>query len=193
MTTLTTSPVLVMKQLTSTTRCDFDILDGTGAVVGAVVTQGGALGRFLTGPRQLTVSDRDGSPYVHVDDAPNFGRDRYDLVAPDGARIGRITKEFTFFRKRLTVEVAGGRSYEMNERDLMDREFDISGPGGRLVSVRRAWPGIIDSLLSRSTYVVAFEADEDPVLRRAALGAVIALELIRLKARKNSGATTTMM
>ena len=81
----------------------------------------------------------------------------------------------------------------MNERDLMDREFDISGPGGRLVSVRRAWPGIIDSLLSRSTYVVAFEADEDPVLRRAALGAVIALELIRLKARKNSGATTTMM
>jgi len=185
--TLATESVLVLSQITSFARCDFDILGADGAVVGSVTTEGGAVTRLITGPRRLTVLDGDGMPYVVIDDPPNLGRDRYDLYDGSGVAVGRITKEVTFLRKRLTIEV-GDRSFELNERDLRDREFDIAGPSGRLASVRRDWPGIGSALLGRSRYVVGFEADEDPEFRRAALGAVLAVELIRLKARSSDGA-----
>lgn len=184
---LSTNAALVMTQITSYTRCDFEIYSIEGTPIGAVTTDGGALARMFTGPRHLTVTDSDGSPFVLVHDHPNLGRDRFELAAPDGALLATVTKELTFLRKRLTVAVAGGPSFEMNERDLMDREFDLDGARGRIATVRRDWPGTLQGLLGRSRYVLAFTDGADDTERRLALGAVLAVELIRLKARNSDG------
>lgn len=186
MSTIETARVLIMQQLTSMSRCDFAIRDREGSVVGAVVTGGGAFARFASGPRQLTVLDSDGNAYVHLDDIPNLGPDRFEMYAADGRCIGSVTKEVTFLRRRITVDIAG-HAYELAERDFAERTFDLLGPHGRVAVVRRAWPDMLHGLLDRNTYVVGFETNQNPTVRRAALGAVLALELVRLKDRRQRG------
>ncbi|MFZ2260200.1 MAG: hypothetical protein WAV52_05550 [Luteococcus japonicus] len=99
--------VLVIDQVTSFLRNDFQIFDAQGQPVGQILTQGSGLSRAIMGTRQLIVAEPDGTQVMVVDDVPNFGRDTFDLLGPDGNRFAEVIKQFTLFNKHLTVQTGG--------------------------------------------------------------------------------------
>jgi uncharacterized protein YxjI len=185
---LATAPRLIMDQVTSWLTNDFAILDEGGETLGSITTQGGLGSRVLLGSRQLTVLDVSGAPYVHLDDVVNFGLDTYELYDADSAPVATITKEFTFFTKRLTIEMATGDQLQL-AGDWWDWDFAISAGELPIARVARDFPGIAQAFLGRSKYVIEFESIVSPDHRRATIGATLAIDLIRAKARRSSAAT----
>lgn len=171
--------LLVIDQVTSFLTNDFAIRDGQGLQIGHILTRGGALSLMFRGPRQLSITDADGSPLMGIDDVPNFGRDTYDLLNPDGQRFGEVIRKFTLFSKHLSVQVASG-ILELRG-NFFDREFSIAGPQGEVARVSRRWPGLAAALLDRERYVLAFAPGVPTDQRAGMLGAVVALDLIRHK------------
>ena len=175
--------VLVVDQVTSFMSNDFAIYDRAGQVVGQIRTEGGLGSRMLIGSRQFTVFDTDGQPVLQIYDSPNFGLDKFELADGAGQPIGRVVKQFSFFSKRLTLEVAGGQYLDL-KGDWFDFSFEITGPEGVVATVSRSWPGVAGGLLGRSRFVVAFNRSATPQVRRAVLGAVVAVDLIRATATR---------
>ncbi|SJN40147.1 hypothetical protein [Luteococcus japonicus] len=99
--------VLVIDQVTSFLRNDFQIFDAQGQPVGQILTQGSGLSRAIMGTRQLIVAEPDGTQVMVVDDVPSFGRDTFDLLGLDGNRFAEVIKQFTLFNKHLTVQTGG--------------------------------------------------------------------------------------
>ncbi len=183
--TLANAPRLIMDQVTSWLTNDFAIRDEAGETLGSITTQGSLGSRVFLGSRQLTVLDFDGNPYVHLDDVMNLGLDTYELYDAEGAPVATITKEFTFFRKRLRLEMATGDQLRL-AGDWWDWDFAISADDLPIARVARNFPGIAQAFLGRSKYVVEFEPVVSPDHRRATIGATIAIDLIRAKARRSS-------
>lgn len=181
--------VLVIDQVTSFLRNDFQILDPQGQPVGQILTQGSGLARAFLGNRQLTVAEPDGTTLMTVDDVPNFGRDTFDLLGPDGTRFAEVVKQFTLFSKHLTVQTDAGQ-LEL-QGSFWEREFTVDGDGGQAAQVTRSYPGIGAAFLGKERYVLAFSPDLPATLRAGTLGAVIALDLIRQKERNNASAASS--
>ena len=184
--TLLHADVLVMDQVTSFMSNDFAIRDQAGAQVGEIRTEGSALSRMFLGSRKLSVHDTDGSVLVRLDDVMTMGRDRFTLQDGQGYEIGQLVKEFTFFRKRLTLQLVNGEGLDV-QGQLFDYDFEIAGPGGSVARVSRQWPGLAAGLLGRNRYVVSFNSGVPVTLRVAVDGAVVALDLIRAKEENSSG------
>lgn len=180
--------VLVMSQVTSFMSNDFAIHDEAGQQVGHVSTEGGLGSRLLMGSRQFTISDGSG-PLLQVNDVPNIGRDSFELSDPSGQRIGRVVKQFSLFKKRLSLELAG-----VGEFDLLgnwfDFSFEVTGPSGVVATISRSWPGVMGGLLDRSRFVLAFTPGVPTEVRRGAIGAVVAVDLIRAKEEKAGAASS---
>lgn len=176
--------VIVMDQIRTFMSNDFAIHDVQGQVIGSLRTEGGVGARLLMGNRELAVHDADGSLLCRVTDPPDLGFDTFEVHDPQGGRVARIVKEFTFFSKSLRVELATGGVMGL-KGELFDREFTVQGPLGEAARVSRRWPGVAEFLLSRERYVVALAPGLPVPERLGTIGAVIALDLIRAKERSS--------
>lgn len=177
-----TSPNLRFQQTTHFKRNDFAIFDAeTDQQVAHVDTGGSTLGRMFTGARQLYVYDGPDNPLIHLSDTMQvMGRDRFKIFEPDGTLLATVVKEFTFFRTLVTIQLMG------EQIDLVGNfsgfNFELTGPYGLIAAVSREWSGVANSFLGKSTYLVRIPDNVDPLRRKAAIGAVLALDLIRTKA-----------
>lgn len=180
-----TTDVIVMHQVRTFLSNDFAVQDMTGAPIGRIVSEGSAGSRFFMGTRQLAVVDGDGSLLLRVDDVVNLGLDRFEVHDGHGHKVADLVKEFTFLKKSVRIELATGAVLRASG-SLFDREFSVVGPGGQAASVTRHWPGVAEMVLSRESYVLAFASGLPVPEKLGTIGAAIALDLIRAKARRNS-------
>ena len=185
--TILSHDLLVIDQVTSFLGNDFAIRDAQGQPIGEIQTEGGMMTRMLMGNRQLAIVEADGSLLMRIDDVPNFGRDTFDLVGSDGQRFGEIVKQFTLFRKHLTVKLASD-TLEL-EGSFWEREFSIAGMHGEVARVSRQWPGVGAMFLGKERYVLGFAPSAPVDLRAGIFGAVVALDLIRQKESRSSSAS----
>lgn len=181
--TLIDSPVLYLDQIRSASRIDFTIYGENEAPVGSVTTEGNVLARMLSGPRRLVVSDHEGAAFVLVEDVPNLGRDRLEILSPSGGALATVTKEFTFVRKVLTVTIGGEPSFELRERDMAETNFQIVGAVGPLANVSRFYPGFAARFMNKSSYCISFAGGIGIETRQAILGTVVSVAVIRAKER----------
>lgn len=173
--------LIIIDQVTSFLANDFAIRDRQGGVVGEIRTQGGMLQRMVMGNRQLTLVEADGTPLMTIDDVPNVGRDTFDLLGSDGQRFGEVVKQFTLFRKHLTVQVASDTLELVGS--FWEREFSVTGQYGEVARVSRHWPDVAAAFLGRERYVLGFAPQTPADVRAGVLGAVVALDLVRHKER----------
>ncbi len=177
---------LVFDQVSSFMSNDFGIHALSGAPIGRIVTEGGAGQRFLMGTRQLAIVDTDGTLLVRVHDPADFGLDTYEVHDWQGRLVAKIVKEFTLFTKSLRIELASGPVLRLTGA-LFDNEFRVDGPGGLAATCSRSWAGLAQALTGSDRYVLGFVPQVPVPEKLGTIGAVIALDLIRAKARRNSG------
>lgn len=178
-----TTDVIVMHQVRSFLSNDFGIHDLSGRPVGRIVTEGSTGSRVFMGNRQLAIVDGDGSLLLRLNDVPNIGLDRFEVHDGYGRLVAEIVKEFTFFKKAVRIELTTGAVLRVSG-SLWDRDFVVDGPGGRAATVTRHWPGAAAVVLGRESYVLAFASALPVPEKLGTIGAVIALDLIRAKARR---------
>ncbi|MGO4957171.1 LURP-one-related/scramblase family protein [Luteococcus sp. Sow4_B9] len=173
--------VLVIDQVTSWLRNDFQLMDPHGTQVGQILTEHAGLARAFLGSRKLSIAEPSGEVVMVVDDVPNFGRDTFDLLDAQGQRFAEVVKQFTLFTKHLVVHTSLG---DLSlQGSFWEREFEVTGDGGVAAQVSRSYPGIGAAFLGKERYVLSFSPDLPVALRAGTLGAVIALDLIREKER----------
>lgn len=177
--------LLVVDQVTSFFADDFAIRDRAGATVGDIRTQGGALSRMVMGSRELAVHEADGTLALRVLDVVSFGRDRFEVVDGAGAPLGEVVKEFTVFRKRLSLRCADGQVLDLRG-SFLDHDIEVVGELGVAARVSRQWPGLAAGLLGRERYVIGFGDRVPAALRHAVLGGVVALDLVRAKEQRTA-------
>lgn len=183
--TLLTANTLVFQQVTAMMTNDFAIQDAAGAVVGRVETHG-SLGSLLTkGSRHFTVRDADDQAVLGVRDPLNFLRDTFTLENPDGAELGQVRKRFTFFTQHLEITLNSGEVINL-QGNLRGMDFEFNTQGQLVARVSRKWSGLAKGLLGHSTYALNFEADAPVETRRAVIGAIIVLDLVRNKGKNSS-------
>lgn len=175
--------VLVFQQTKNFSKNDFAILDGVGQQVGHVETGGSVMGRMFMGARELTVFDGPENPVLQVKDVVTFGRDRMEILDPNGGLLASLVKRITMFKTRVSVDLLG-EAIEL-EGDLWGFEFRFVGAHGVLATVSRQWSGMGNALLGKSTYVVQIAEGVAPAQRAAVIGSVLALDLIREKQSRN--------
>lgn len=180
--------VLVIDQVTSFMSNDFAIRDAQGQQVGHIHTEGGALQRMFLGSRSLSIVEADGQLLMGIEDPPNFGRDTYDLLGADGQRFGEVVKQFTFFSKHLTVQLAQD-TLELRG-SFMEREFSVDSQYGEAARVSRRWPAIQAMFLGKERYVLGFAPQLPHAQRVGTLGAVVALDLIRHKEQQAASSSS---
>src|SRR5699024_2966822 len=177
---------IVLDQVSTFMSNDFGIHDLTGRPVGRIVTEGGGMQRFFMGSRQLAVVDADERLLIRVVDPPDFGLDTFEVQDWQGTLVAKVVKEFTFFKKSLRIELTTGTQLRLTG-SIFDGEFEVVGPGGRAATCSRSWPGLADMLTGRDSYVLGFVPQVPTPEKLGTIGAVIALELIRTKERRNNG------
>lgn len=176
---------LVMQQTTGFMSNDFDILDAQGSTVGKVETTGSTGSRLFMGNRSFDVADRDGTPLLHLDDVVNVGRDTYELTYPDGSGLATVTKRITFLRTKIQISLVGGPELELRGNAL-DFDFQVFAGETVAATVSRQWGGVSRGLLGHSRYAVALDPAAPRHVRLAIIGGLIALDLIRAKADRNT-------
>lgn len=174
-----THDTLVFQQTKNFSKNDFAIMDAQGQQVAHVETGGSTMGRMFMGARELTVFDGPGNPFVRVNDTVTFGRDRMEILDVDGTKIAGLVKRLAFFKTRVTLDLAG------EEIDLHGNifgfEFEVVGQHGVLATVARQWSGIGNAFVGMSTYTVQLAPNLTETQRKAVIGAMLALDLIREK------------
>lgn len=176
--------ILVIDQVTGFMSNDFAISDLNGQQVGHVHTQGSAIGRMFAGSRDFTVMDETG-PVLHLHDTMNWWRDRMEIRDGEGIGLAEVVKRLAFFRTSCTVSLDGSALNLTG--NLRGMDFTLTGPRGTLATISRQWAGMSRAFLGRSRYVVSMSPDLSHRERRALLGSVIALDLIRAKEASNAG------
>lgn len=174
-----------MQQITGFMTNDFAIQDPDGTPIGNVHTTGSGIGRFFMGSRSFELYDADGRLLLSINDVLTFGRDRWELDHPDGSRFADIVRKFTFFIKKVDVQVIDGPLVQIESSDIFEFGFGITVGGAEIARTSRQWAGIGNALLGRDRYVLSFRPE---VLRRdrlAVIGAVIAVDLMRQKDKSN--------
>ncbi|PFG18571.1 LURP-one-related/scramblase family protein [Serinibacter salmoneus] len=176
--------VLVVDQVTGFMSNNFAVSDMSGRQVGHIHTEGSALGRMFAGSRDFTVVDETGW-VLHLHDTMNWWRDRMEIRDGEGIALAEVVKRLAFFRTSCTVTLDGS-ALDLTG-SLRGMDFTLTGPRGTLATISRQWAGISRAFLGRSRYVVSMSPDLSHRERRALLGSVIALDLIRAKENINVG------
>ncbi|GGF29338.1 hypothetical protein GCM10010922_00410 [Microbacterium sorbitolivorans] len=175
------SNALVFQQTAHFTRNDFAIFDAESQQqVAHAETGGSTVERMFTGARELYVYDGPGNPLLHVSDTMTFGRDRLAVFSPDGSTLAQIVKQWSFFKTHITIDLGGEELQLLGS--FLSFDFQIVAPYGEVASVTRKWSGFENSLFGKSTYLLQLHPGLDDVRRKAVIGSVIALDLIRAKA-----------
>lgn len=184
---LTGHDALVMQQVSSFMANDFQICDTAGVEVGRFAGTDSAGARFFKGPRQFALYDNDARVLLTLDDVPNFGFDTFELSAPDGRPLATIRSRFSLFRTRVSVEVSDGWELELSG-NLMDYNFEIVAGGRPTATVSRQWAGMGKAFLGHSQYLLSFDPTTTAQGRLVVIGAVLALDLLRMKRQRNNAA-----
>lgn len=177
--------ILVLQQVRSVFSADFDIVDGQGVRVGTILTTDPLLVRLVLGNRSLEVRDDAGVPCLLVHDKVSFGRDRMDILGPDGARLAEILKRITVMRPHFTITLEDGLQLELRG-SILEREFTVETEQGIVASVSRRLPSLSSLLLERDHYILQFVPGLPGRLRAAVLGGVIGSDLSLTKQRNQS-------
>lgn len=180
---LLTSNTLVVQQTRSFMSNDFEMQSQDGRVLGRVLTTGSTAGRLLKGNRTFDLVDDRGNLIIKIVDPFDFGLDRYELQNPDGSVFAHVQKQFSFMRKRLTIELPG-LTLEL-EGSLFEYDFNITVNGHVAARVAREWGGLVAGLRGKSRYGVNFDPSAPEPVRLAILGGLVALDLIRAKDARN--------
>ncbi len=180
---LLTSNTLVVQQTRSFMSNDFEMQSQDGGVLGRVLTTGSTAGRLLKGNRTFDLVDDRGNLLIKIVDPFDFGLDRYELQNPDGSVFAHVQKQFSFMRKRLTIELPG-LTLEL-EGSLFEYDFNITVNGHVAARVAREWGGLVAGLRGKSRYGVNFDPSAPEPVRLAILGGLVALDLIRAKDARN--------
>ncbi|RRD04594.1 hypothetical protein EII34_09830 [Arachnia propionica] len=178
---LLTQDVLWVQQTRQFFRSDFLVLGHDGGVVGQLVSSGGALRRALLGNREFTLVDAHNRVLAHITDPFSWGRDTFEVVSANGAPLARLRKEFALFSRHISIALSDGTPLAVRG-SLWDREFEISSPSGHSIAhATRLRRGCLQMLTGRDTYQLRFHPQVPPQHRLAILGAVLAVDLIRMK------------
>jgi uncharacterized protein YxjI len=170
-----------MQQVTGFMSNDFGIVNPQGVQVGRVHTIGSGAKRFFMGSREFQLFDADGGYLLGIKDLVTFGRDRWELRDTAGAPLADIVRRFTFFMKKIDVQVVDGPLLQVQAADIFDFGFGITADGVEIARTSRQWAGVGNTLLGRDRYVLNFRPDVRPRDRVAIIGAMIALDLMRQK------------
>lgn len=182
--------LLVLDQVTSFMSNDFAIRDANGAIIADIRTEGSTLARMVIGSRKLTVHDTDGTVLLRLDDVMSLGRDRFDLLDANGNRFAEIVKQFTVFRKKFTIELAGNQQLELTG-NVWEREFQVQLDGHEVARVTRTWPGLAAGILGHNRYVLQLAPGLPPAVRAAVIGAAIAIDLVRAKEQRSAASSSS--
>lgn len=173
---------LVMQQINAFLANDFDILDSSGEVAGHLTGHDGMGSRFFMGPREFTLTESDGRELLRITDPPDFGLDRFELAAPNGAPVATLRRKIAFFRESVDIVSADGSNLELRG-DFLGFDFEVLDSDQPIARISREWAGIARGLLGHSRYVVSFPGGIPPERRLTVLGSVVALDLIRMKSQ----------
>ncbi len=171
----------IMQQITNFMANDFTILDTEGGPIGLITTKGSVPSRLFMGSRELDVTELDGTPLVHVSDPPDFGLDTFKLTLPSNEPLASITKQLTFFKTSIDIQVLNGPPLRL-EGDVLGFDFLIRTPTVVAARVSRQWAGLAAGLLGHSRYVVVIDPQAPRLVRLAIVGSLVVLDLIRAKA-----------
>lgn len=180
---LTGQNELSIQQVSGFLSNDFAIEDTQGRAVATIRTTGSAASRFVAGSRRFEVTDPSGRVLFQVHDPMTLGRDRYRVSAPDGAPLAELVQRRTFFATSVLVSVVDGTELRL-EGDLIGHSYRLLAGGHPVAEVGRRWAGLGRALLGRSRYAVSLDPALPELVRYAAIGSVIALDLIRAKASR---------
>lgn len=175
---------LIIQQVTGFVTSNFDIQTPEGHTVAQIRTEGSLGSRLLKGNRTFTVVDEFGHPVLLVRDPMNLIRDTYELNDADGTTFAHVRKRFTFFRKRMDIEPTTGGVVEMHG-NFLGFEFEFQLGDTIPARVSRTWSGAARGFLGHSTYALIFDPQAPEEIRKAIIGGMIALDLIRAKESSN--------
>lgn len=176
--------VLVVHQVSSFMSNDFAVCDRSGVQIGHVHTEGSTLGRLAMGSRKLAVVDGDGTLLLRLHDTVGIGRDKFQVSDGFDQPLAEVRKEISFLRTRLKVTLASGEELRLEGKPFAF-EMTIHGPGGQVAQVSRQSTGLVGMMTGRDRYVVQFTPQVPIPLKQATLGAIIAVDLIRVKQRNS--------
>lgn len=177
---LLTHNTLMFQQVTALVTNDFAILDGEGQVAGRVETHGSLGSLLVKGSRHFTVRDVEDQPVLIVRDPLNFVRDTFELQFPDGSAFGQVRRRFVALTTRLDITLTSGALIELRG-NLTGLKFTFTTQGRVVARVSRTWPGLARGVLGRSTYALTFEPETPVEIRRAVIGTMVVLDLVRHK------------
>lgn len=176
------SDTLIVQQTSSFLSNNFEIYNPDGEVVIRIKTEGSLGSRLVKGDRRFTLEDAFGTPLMQVRDPMNFVRDTYEIDDPNGNPIAHVRKRFTFFNKRMDIELPGDRVIEMHG-NFLGFEFEFRMGDWIPAKVTRKWSGAGNGYLGRSTYALIFDEEAPDEIRKVIIGGMVALDLIREKER----------
>lgn len=179
--------LVIMQQISSVLANDFDILDTSGAVIGRFAGQESMGLRLFAGPREFTLFDGDGTALLNLHDVPNFGFDTFELTAPNGALVATLKKRLSLFRKVVDLTTGDGTSLQLRG-GFWDFDYEILDGQGAVARVNREWAGMAHGFMGRSRYAVSLAPQLPAGHRLLILGAVVALDLIRMKEARSNDA-----
>lgn len=173
--------VLIVDQVTSFLSNDFAISDAQGRQIGHIHTEGSGLSRIFMGNRRFTVMDASGQPVVLLDDVVSLGRDRMNIMTPDGGRLAELVRKVTFFRPKFSLNLADGTEMSI-DGDFMQRQYTLETERmGQIARISRSYAGLGSALMGRDRYALEIASFVEPWLRATIIGTVIAVDLCRLK------------
>lgn len=178
--TLLIENTLVLQQVTAMVTNDFALQNVDGRTVGRVETHGSLGARLMKGSRHFTVRGDTDQPVLVLRDPLNFVRDTFELENPDGSAFGQVRKRFAFFNQRLDITLTSGELIEL-KGNFLGLDFELRSHGKVVARISRKWSGLAKGLLGRSTYAITFDPATPADPRKAAIGAMIALDLVRRK------------
>src|SRR5699024_353213 len=99
---------------------------------------------------------------------------------PDGSAFGQVRRRFVALTTRLDISLASGALIEL-KGTLTGMKFTFTVEGHVVARVSRTWQGLAKGLLGRSAYALTFEPETPVEIRRAVIGTMVVLDLVRHK------------
>ncbi|QRZ62334.1 LURP-one-related/scramblase family protein [Rothia sp. ZJ932] len=180
---LLTENSLIFQQTSGFMSNDFQLLSANDQVLGEFKTQGDSVSRMVMGSRYFDLLGPDGLVYLKVNDEVTLGRDRFEIYKGNGEHLASVVQNFTLFKTKVTVEMAQNLTLTL-EGNPLSFDFAVMVNNHRAAQVSRAWAGLGKGLLGRSKYQLKLDPQAPADVRLAIFGTVLALDLIRAKAKK---------
>lgn len=172
--------IVVMQLVDTILANDFQILDQVGNPIGSLHGTDSTLSRLFKGPREFALRDSTGTVLLTITDVLNIGFDTFQLHSPTGQLLADIRKRWSLFGTSVTISTADGGAYEIRG-NVMDLDYQIYSGGRPIAQIARHWTSLGKALRGHNRYTVAFTPGTHPRERLLVLGAISALDLIRVK------------